>query len=91
MYSAGLHGAFAGTRLLASDARRPVVAGEQRGKPSRVVAGIGEDFQKLFDSMAFEKWAPKSSRTWRLRQVPGDVENNSAQAGLFRRVLYKWN
>lgn len=42
-----------------------------RGKRARVQAGLSDDWQKFWDSVAFEKWAPRSSRTWRLGQVPG--------------------
>lgn len=36
----------------------------------RVCAGIGEDFKKALDSLAFENWAPRSSRAWRLPPQP---------------------
>ncbi|KAK9917013.1 hypothetical protein WJX75_009975 [Coccomyxa subellipsoidea] len=37
----------------------------RRGR-QRTCAGIGEDFRKALDSLAFENWAPRSSRAWRL-------------------------
>lgn len=36
------------------------------GRQCRVVAGFGDDFKKAFESLAFENWAPRSSRAWRL-------------------------
>ena len=37
-----------------------------RRGPARVQAAFGEDVRKFFDGLAFENWAPRSSRTWRL-------------------------
>lgn len=37
-----------------------------RRGPARVRAAFGEDVRKFFDGLAFENWAPRSSRTWRL-------------------------
>eukprot|EP00884_Botryococcus_braunii_P007588 jgi/Botrbrau1/16830/Bobra.150_2s0054.1 len=50
-----------------------------RGKQLRVHAGLGENWQKLVDSLAFEKWAPRSSRTWRLGQMPSSEETSTGQ------------
>ena len=43
----------------------------------RVQAAFGEDVRKFFDGLAFENWAPRSSRTWRLPPT----QRRAVQAG----------
>lgn len=45
-----------------------------------VARGLGEDFQKFMDSLAFEKWAPRSSQAWRLGKTPRSVRKGTAGA-----------
>ncbi|BDA40838.1 hypothetical protein COCOBI_01-4920 [Coccomyxa sp. Obi] len=42
-------------------------------------SGIGEDFKKALDSLAFENWAPRSSRAWRLPPQP-QQQSSSTEA-----------
>ena len=46
-----------------------------------VVAGFGEDIRKALDSLAFERWAPRSSRAWRLGGDPIARQRDAAAAG----------
>ncbi len=43
-----------------------------------VQAGFGESFKKFSDSLSFEKWAPRSSRAWRLGI---DIHKEKAESG----------
>ena len=53
--------------------------GTSRGSPV-VVAGAFDDIRKALDSMAFENWAPRSSRAWRL----GGDKRADATAGMLQ-------
>ncbi len=46
-----------------------------------VVAGFGEDIRKALDSLAFERWAPRSSRAWRLGGDPISRQRDAAAGG----------
>ncbi len=59
---------------LGTRAHRP----RRRGAAAlRVQAAFGEDVRKFFDGLAFENWAPRSSRTWRLPPT----QRRAVQAG----------
>jgi hypothetical protein len=65
--------ALPGKALATQTCRR----GHARGSTA-VVAGFGEDIRRALDAMAFENWAPRSSRAWRLG---GDSRRADATAG----------
>lgn len=48
----------------------PARAGISRRTSFKPYAGFGEIVRSIFD---FESWAPRSSRQWRLRPVPGEA------------------
>ena len=90
-----------GPACLGAGAHRP----RRRGTAAlRVQAAFGEDVRKFFDGLAFENWAPRSSRTWRLpptqrRAVQaGELtcaheafnSNPSVRASLQRSAAVRW-
>ncbi|GMH45676.1 hypothetical protein BSKO_13639 [Bryopsis sp. KO-2023] len=53
-------------------------AGPARRHDRVVAHSLGDDIKNFFDSMAFEKWAPRSSQAWRLGQSPTRSATNDA-------------
>jgi hypothetical protein len=47
----------------------------------RAQASLGDRIKDFFERTRFEKWAPKSSRAWRLRQYPSEVVPNQDISG----------
>ena len=69
--------------------RSPACLGARAHRPRRrgaaalrVQAAFGEDVRKFFDGLAFENWAPRSSRTWRLPPT----QRRAVQAGALTSV-----